>query len=210
MQFPFEADFDDIQANMDGYVDEVFRCLESEFLVMPKAPGFIEFPVFEKGYEALKRATRDFQEVTPETITPAIYQTPMTLIVLRCILGFTPPEWAYCAARKTGIVIPQGTARTIDRNIRLAPDKPLQPDRGGVTGQRIAALIATACEILQQGAPLVPADRLHRIDKADTASGLLGIRSMADLGVPYSILLYERLLGRPFAGHRDSISELVG
>ena len=30
------------------------------------------------------------------------------------------------------------------------------------------------------------------------------------MGIPYSILLYERLLGRPFAGHRDSISELVG
>ena len=33
---------------------------------------------------------------------------------------------------------------------------------------------------------------------------------MADLGAPYSMLLYERFLGRPFAGHRDSISELVG
>jgi hypothetical protein len=32
----------------------------------------------------------------------------------------------------------------------------------------------------------------------------------ADLGAPYSALLYERFLGRPFAGHRDSISELVG
>ena len=33
---------------------------------------------------------------------------------------------------------------------------------------------------------------------------------MADLGAPYSILLYERFLGRPFAAHRDSVSELVG
>ena len=33
---------------------------------------------------------------------------------------------------------------------------------------------------------------------------------MADLGVPYAMLLYERFLGRPFAGHRDSVSELVG
>jgi hypothetical protein len=28
--------------------------------------------------------------------------------------------------------------------------------------------------------------------------------------VPYPVLLYERFLGRPFAGHRDSVSELVG
>lgn len=30
------------------------------------------------------------------------------------------------------------------------------------------------------------------------------------LGVPYAMLLYERFLGRPFAGHRDSVSELIG
>src|SRR5438046_5425395 len=33
---------------------------------------------------------------------------------------------------------------------------------------------------------------------------------MAGIGVPYAMLLYERFLGRPFAGHRDSISELIG
>jgi hypothetical protein len=38
----------------------------------------------------------------------------------------------------------------------------------------------------------------------------VGIRAFADLGAPYSVLLYERFLGRPVAGHRDSISELVG
>ena len=38
----------------------------------------------------------------------------------------------------------------------------------------------------------------------------MSVRSTAQSGVPYSVLLYERLLGRPFAGHRDSVSELVG
>jgi hypothetical protein len=28
--------------------------------------------------------------------------------------------------------------------------------------------------------------------------------------VPYAMLLYERFLGRPFAGHRDLVSELIG
>ena len=28
--------------------------------------------------------------------------------------------------------------------------------------------------------------------------------------MPYPVLLYERFLGRPFATHRDSVSELVG
>ena len=30
------------------------------------------------------------------------------------------------------------------------------------------------------------------------------------MGVPYAVLLYERFLGRPFASHRDAVSELVG
>ena len=30
------------------------------------------------------------------------------------------------------------------------------------------------------------------------------------MGAPYAMLLYERFLGRPFAGHRDSVSGLVG
>jgi hypothetical protein len=94
MPFPFEADFTEVQSDLDTYVDAVFGSLESEFLVMPKGPGFVEFPVFEQGYEALKRGTHGFQEVTPETIVPVVYQTPVALIVLRCILGLTPPEWA--------------------------------------------------------------------------------------------------------------------
>ena len=53
-------------------------------------------------------------------------------------------------------------------------------------------------------------ETLHRLDKSDTSEGLTSLQSSAELGLPYSILLYERLLGRPFAGHRDSISELVG
>lgn len=95
MPFPFEVDFQEVRENLDAYVDEVFACLESEFLIMPKGPGFVEFPVFEAGYEALKRATRGFQDVAPQTVTPTVYQTPIALIVLRCLLGFTPPEWAY-------------------------------------------------------------------------------------------------------------------
>ena len=55
MPFPFEVGFDKVQSDLDAYVDAVFGCLESEFLVMPKGDGFVEFPVFENGYEALKR-----------------------------------------------------------------------------------------------------------------------------------------------------------
>ena len=209
MPFPFEVSFDKVQSNLDVYVDAVFGCLKSDFLVMPKGKGFVEFTTFEAGYEALKRATRNFKNVTPTTVMPAVFDTPISLIILRCMIGFTPSEWAYYASQHTGIKITQGSARAIDRNIRMAPEVAL-PRNEGVTEQRIHALISAACHILESGAPKVSPDSLHRLDKADTASGLTSLQSLADLGVPYSILLYERFLGRPFAGHRDSISEIVG
>ena len=209
MPFPFEVRFEDVRTNLDTYVDAVFGCLESEFLVMPKGKGFVEFPAFEEGYEALKRATGNFRKVTPEKVGSVVFQTPISLIVLRCMLGFTPPEWAWYASLHTGIEVSQSAARTIDRNIRMNPDAAL-PREGTVTERRIRALVAAACHALGSGAPTEPPDSLHRLSKADTRAGFVSLRSSAQLGVPYSVLLYERLLGRPFAGHRDSISELIG
>lgn len=200
VKFPFEVSFEEVQDNLDVYVDAVFSCLTSEFLVMPKGKGFIEFAVFEDGYESLKRATAGFHEVTPETLVSAVYDTPIALVVLRCMIGFTPSEWAYYASRQTGITVTQSAARTIDRNIRMDPQAPL-PKSGTVQGQRIGALISAACHALASGIPRqAAADTLHRLDKADTRAGLVSVRASANLGVPYSVLLYERFLGRPLPG----------
>ena len=209
MPFPFEVSFDELRADPDSYVDAVFDCLESEFMVMPRGQGFVEFPTFESGYETLKRATRGFRELNPDTITSAVINAPLALLVLRCMLGFTPPEWAEYARRHTGVQITQGAARSLDRTIRMNPDRDLA-GIGTVTRTRLDALITAACHLLRSGVPSVPRDGLHRSDKADTREGLTSLRSIADLGAPYSVLLYERFLGRPFAAHRDSVSELVG
>ena len=64
--------------------------------------------------------------------------------------------------------------------------------------------------MLQAGAPPQQQGMIHRLDKADTADGLSSIHNAAKLHVPYSMLLYERYLGRPYASHRDAVSELVG
>jgi hypothetical protein len=208
MRFPFEVPFGEVQADPDRFVSAVFACLESEFLLMPKGAGFVDYPVFEQGYEALKRATGCFANLTAERVMEAVSERPITLIVLRTMLGFTPPEWAYITTQRSGIQVGQGAARTLDRQIRLAPLQPFAAK--GTTLNRVKALVETACALLRDGAPQVPADRLHRLDKADTRDGPDAIGHLANLGVPYAMLLYERFLGRPFAGHRDSVSELVG
>ena len=209
MQFPFEVEFDEVQSNLDTYVDAVIGCLNSEFLIMPKGEGFIEFSVFEEGYEALKKSTSGFRDFTVENVENAVYRKPISLVVLRSILGFTPPEWAYYASQHSGIEISQSAARTIDRNIRLDPARKF-PKRNGVIGKRVRSLVSAACFALKQGIKETASNTIHRLDKADTKGGLVSLRSSANLGIPYSMLLYERFLGRPFAAHRDSVSELIG
>ncbi|HEY5863998.1 MAG TPA: hypothetical protein VI542_00375 [Candidatus Tectomicrobia bacterium] len=206
--FPFEVPFEQFQAAPDAYVAAVFSCLESEFLILPKGYGFVAYPLFEAGYEALKQATTAFTNMTLTTVYPVAADIPIVLIVLRTMLGFTPPEWAYIATRRTGLEVSQGFIRSLDRQIRMVPLKPLS--KGRATTERVRALIETACQLLSEGSPHVDTDKIHRLDKADTRSGLDTVRTLAQLGAPYAMLLYERFLGRPFAGHRDSVSELVG
>jgi hypothetical protein len=208
MPFPFEVPFEEVRADLETYVDEVFGALQSEFLTLPKGAGFVEYPIFEQGCEVLKRATQEFRDLSPEPVIQSIYQAPIAFVVLRTILGFTPPEWAYITTQRTKVPVGQGAARTIDRNIRLRPLRSLR-STSGVSEARIRAMVTTACELIVEGAPQT-AGLLHRLDKADTGEGLRSLQPMAALGVPYAMILYERFLGRPFAGHRDSVSELVG
>jgi hypothetical protein len=206
--FPFEVSMDAILLDPDPYVDALFSCLESEFLVLPKGVGFVDYPVFERGYEGLKAATGGFAGLDPDKILPVVTSEPITIIVLRSMLGFTPPEWGYLTTQRTGIEVTQGFVRSLDRKVRMSPDTKLKID--GVTKERLKAMIQTACQFLSASVPPVNSDQLHRLDKADTRYGLEGIRNLAGMGAPYAMLLYERFLGRPFAGHRDSVSELIG
>lgn len=206
----FDANYSDPSLNIDPFIDEVFSELKSGFLELPKGEGFVEYPTFETGYQALKRATVGFTAVSAENIIPVVYSTPIAFIVLRTILGFTPSEWAEVTVERTGVVVGQGAARTMDRKIRFAPATPLR-DRNSTTDQRLKAMVVAAVKMLEIGIGGV--DRaliLSRLDKVDTTNGIASIRPIADLGVPYPVLLYERFLGRPFASHRDSVSELVG
>lgn len=206
----FNADFRQPGLNFDPYIDEVFSELKSTFLTLPKGDGFVDYPTFEGGYETLKRATAGFENVTTAQLLAAIYQAPIAFVVIRTILGFTPPEWAYVTTEQTGVIVDQGAARTLDRKLRLMGLTPLVK-KGGTTDARITAMVEAAVTLLQDGVGEV--DRsllLHRLDKVDTADGIRSLRPVADLGVPYAVLLYERFLGRPFAAHRDGVSELVG
>ncbi len=208
MKFSFEVPYEAVVASPDEYVDAVFGSLTSGFLVMPRGEGFLDYPEFEEAYERLKADTAGFSSLDADQVLGLAARAPVILIVLRSMLGFTPPEWAYAASARTGVSVTQGYVRGIDRRLRMDPHKGLT--LAGQNRIRLRALVSTACDLLAEGCPEHGPAHLHRLDKADTADGLASLRRAAEMGVPYAMLLYERFLGRPFAGHRDSVSELVG
>ena len=77
----------------------------------------------------------------------------------------------------------------------MAPGAALPRD-GSITERRIHALVAAAGHILASGVPETSCGNLHRFDKVDTKAGLVSLQALANLGAPYSVLLYERFLGR--------------
>jgi hypothetical protein len=136
MPLRFEANYGDPALAFDPLVDEVFAELKSSFLEMPRGDGFVDYATFEKGYQALKRSTDAFANVTAATVEAAVEVAPIAFIVFRAILGLTPPEWAYVATEMTGVIVDQGTARSIDRSMRMQPLTP-RPLGATLTDQRI-------------------------------------------------------------------------
>jgi len=207
-KFPFEVEFADILENPEPYVTSVISTLDSSFLVMPKGDGFIDYPIFEEGYEELKKVTNNFRNIAPESVIRAIIEKPISLIVLRAIVGIGPSEWAHLTTEQTDIKVTQGFARSWDRNIRLNPQ--ISINNSSAAFKKINLMVQVACNLIKKGAPNVDSNFIHRMYKADTKGGIGGLNTLATMGVPYSMLLYERFLGRPFASHRDSVSDLIG
>lgn len=212
MRRPFEVDREELSANLDDFVEATRADLQSSFLVMPKGASFVEYWRFREAYEVLKRTTGAFQDLIPVTVYQAMRADSLVFVVLRAILGVTPVEWADLAATDLGSDVTQGAARGFDKSCRNNKDyvASLSPTRAPKAVERLEALVDVAWRYLEAGAPAGAADAVHRLDKVDTAEGLDSLRHAADLDVPYPALLYERYLGRPFATHRDSVSELIG
>lgn len=225
---PFEVEAAWIETHIEECVTATMEDLGSEFLLLPRGAGFIEYPQFRDAYEVLKRRTSAFTVLDEATVRQAVLENSRILGVLRAMLGMTPPEWADLAQTELASDVSQNAARVLDRNCRADPAYAAElasryserieaarrrgralPPRS-VTLDRITALIAIAVKYLKEGAPGEVDGFVHRLAKFDTQQGLESLQYAAREEVPYAVLLYERYLGRPFAGHRDSVSELVG
>jgi hypothetical protein len=208
---PFELDPQSLKNQLEAMVSVTFSDLQSQFLVLPKGPNFVEYAEFQNAYEVLKRETNAFETVTDETIWAAMCSSALSFMVLRTILGVSPPEWADLARTEIKVDVPQNVARDLDTRCRKEPDyfQKLAKTQSTAT-KRVAALVSVAVFYLTHAGEKVAKDTVHRLAKIDTTEGLSSLRHAASHHVPYAVLLYERYLGRPFASHRDSVSEFIG
>ena len=118
MRYPFEVPYPAVASDPDPFIDAVFDSLQSSFLILPKGVGFVPYADFAQAYEALKRSTQGFAQVEPPRVMQAIQQDALSLVVLRAILGFSPPELAFVAVERTGVHVSQSFARSLDREVR--------------------------------------------------------------------------------------------
>ena len=212
MPRPFEVSFDYLRDHLEEMVSSVFAGLQSQFLVLPKGSNFVEYADFQTAFEVLKRETGGFANLSEETVRAALRADSMSFLILRAILGLSPPEWADLARSDLGVDVPQNAARDLDSRVRKERDyySRLDAGRNGKARERVNALVAVAVRHLAQPIDKVPEDTVHRLAKFDTLAGIESLRHASSHHVPYAMLLYERYLGRPFASHRDAVSELVG
>lgn len=211
MTHPFELSDAALEARLDEMVVVTFQDLQSQFLTLPRGGGFVEYEDFQNAFEILKRETGAFVTFNEQTVESALRADALCFVVLRTILGMTPPEWAELARSERGSDVTQNFARDLDRRVRKNRDyfaRAVAADRPAMT--RARALVSVAVEYISRGAPAAARDTVHRLAKVDTTGGLASVRHATTFHVPYAVLLYERYLGRPFASHRDAVSELVG
>lgn len=209
---PFELTQAELEQRIEEMVTATIADLSSEFLLMPTGAGFVRYPDFQSAYEVLKRKTASFQYFSSETVQAALLENSLVLGVIRSILGMTAPEWAELARVELGSDVTQNSARGIDKDCRNVDYYQNLTRRKSATKtlERIDALLRVAVQYIEKGAPSEQDGFLHRLSKFDTSFGRESLEHAARENVPYAVLLYERYLGRPFAAHRDAVSELVG
>lgn len=199
----------------------IIETLQSYFVDMPRGENFLEGFDFRRSFYYFREMTDRGADLSPPTVLEAIRVDSRVWVVLRAIAGVTPPEAAALtmeAVLEDGmqIGITAELARVVDARCRRGEPVLLEDTSVGTKAARaqdeVLGVMATYIpRVIARGPGKVASGRVHRLDKIDTRDGQKSLREALESGGEmYCELLYERILGRPFATHRDAVSGLVG
>lgn len=215
--------------DLDALIDPAYRdraeavlgSLQSYFLEMPRGKSFCEREDFQRGYDALRGQTGVAADLSGDALVRAIQKEPRAWLVLRSIVGMSPGEAGYLAMEEAAargeapLYIDQTDLREIDVKARKGEPLLFETRPRGSKQRRfdelLRRIVPLLADVISRDVPVVDEDKVHRLDKFDTSGGQATLQQAfrTDM-VPYSELLYERMLGRPYASHRDSVSATVG
>jgi hypothetical protein len=165
---PRDARLDAIDAPYRKRAKAVLDTLQSFFIEMPRGESFCERADFQRGYDVLRRETREGAGLTGEALLAAIAEEPRAWLVLRCIIGMSPGEVAYLAAQEAEanghvLVIDQADAREIDSRAKRGQQLLFEEIPRGRKQQYYDELLRTVvpllADVMGRPVPTVPADR---------------------------------------------------
>jgi hypothetical protein len=199
----------------------VIETLQSYFVDMPRGENFLEGPDFRRSFDYFREVTNQGADLSSPALLEAIGLDSRVWVVLRAIAGVTPPEAAALAMETAleddmQISITAELARAVDARCRRGEPVLLETTSVGTKAARaqdevLRAMATYLPRVISRGPGKVSSGRVHRLDKIDTRDGQKSLRkALEGGGEMYCELLYERILGRPFATHRDAVSGLVG
>ena len=102
-EIPFEVPYPAVASDPTPLSTRCLTACSPRFWFCPRGSGFVPYADFAQAYEALKRHTQGFTRMEPLCVMEAIQQDALSLVVLRTILGFSPPELAFVAAERTDV-----------------------------------------------------------------------------------------------------------
>ncbi|HEV8573325.1 MAG TPA: hypothetical protein VGR43_01320 [Dehalococcoidia bacterium] len=115
--YPFQVPPDQLEECLDELVLSTVASLSSFYLALPRGPHFLEYEEFRRAYDELRLATADFTTLDRHSVRVAAEQNALVLVVLRCIVGVSPPDLADMASEISGLRIDQGFARAQDQTM---------------------------------------------------------------------------------------------
>lgn len=208
---PFQLESGKLNEHIDRLVQSTFDDISSQFMLLPKGDHFIHYERFLDAYECLRRTTSGFEDFSTQMCWKALRIDALSFVVIRCILGVSPPEWQDITQSVTGGDFPVSFARGVDSACRGAHSFfTTGAGQTELTTGRVQLMLEAAVSTLVTVPPTKPDGTVHRLHKIDTQTGLESLHYVSQYHIPYAVLLYERYLGRPYASHRDAVSELVG
>src|SRR5262245_45221001 len=120
-RYPYQMTLAELANHLDQMVQVTFDSLSSQFMLLPRGNTFVTYDQFLAGYEALRMGTKGFTELDTEPCWAAIRENATAFVVLRTILGVSPPEWQELATEEPAVEIPSNWTRTIDGKVQRDP-----------------------------------------------------------------------------------------